>query len=157
MEPSAGGSVEVVELKLGNLDFGRQHQTRTGGRSGNKGTEVLTWQPQQRVLYGSPYLSAIDSRYRAANAGTSPRELHFAVFDALAPSPKSWLGGRSKKQTTVYVGRGARTYAVIGGLLPGGIVGWMLGLRTGYAVPVTEVYDDSHSNNNSETGWEKLA
>lgn len=151
---SAGGSIEVVEVKLGNIDFGRQFR---GGRGQNKGTEVLTWQPQQRLLYGSPYLSTIDHRFGtiASSYGSSARELHFAVFDALAAPPKSWLGRCHRKKQTVYVGRGARTYAVIGNILPSGFIGWMLGLRTGYGGSLSDVGLED-ANSNSEPGWEKV-
>lgn len=156
LEP-AGGKIEVVELKLGNIDYGRFRS----GRDQNKGTEVLTWQPQQRALYGSPYLSTIDHRPGAAAGreyyGTPARELHFAVFDALAPPPKSWLGRRQRKKNTVYVGRGARTYAVIGNILPSGFIGWMLGLRTGYGGSLTDAQSDDANSSNSESGWEKIA
>lgn len=153
LEP-AGGSIEVVEVKLGNVDFGRQYR---GGRGQTKGTEVLTWQSQQRLLYGSPYLSTIDHRFgaTASSYGSSARELHFAVFDALATPPKSWLGRCQRKKQTVYVGRGARTYAVIGNILPSGFIGWMLGLRTGYSGSVTNSGLED-ANSSSESGWEKV-
>ncbi|KAL1956331.1 hypothetical protein VTO42DRAFT_7414 [Malbranchea cinnamomea] len=159
LEPAAGNYIEVIELKLGNMDFGRQFGS---GRSQNKGTEVLTWQPQQRALYGSSYLSAIDSRFRSGTGskefrGTPARELHFAIFDALAPSPKSWLGKRQRKKHTVYVGRGARTYAVIGNILPSGFLGWMLGLRTGYVGSLTDAGFDDATSSNGESTWEKVA
>lgn len=150
-----GGSIEVVEVKLGNIDFGRQFR---GGRGQTKGTEVLTWQPQQRLLYGSPYLSTIDYRFgtTTSSSGSSARELHFAVFDALAAPPKSWLGKYQHKKQTVYVGRGARTYAIIGNIFPNGFIGWMLGLRTGSGGSLPDAGRDD-TNSGSESGWEKVS
>lgn len=138
LQSSNGGTgnvVDVVELKLGNIDLGPLYRGVQGGQS--TGTEVLTWNPQQRALYGSPYLSNLDHRSGSAPGhrsvrGTPARDLHFAVFDALAPSPKSFFGGREKRKEAVYVGRGSRAYALVGNWVPGGLVGWMLGLGSGY-------------------------
>ncbi|PGG96809.1 hypothetical protein AJ80_09781 [Polytolypa hystricis UAMH7299] len=161
LESTNGGSnIDVIELKLGNIDFGRQFR---GNQAANMGTEVLTWQPQQRALYGSTYLSNLDHRLGKASTsggsyGTSAKELHFAVFDALAPAPKSLFGGRKRKKRTVYVGRGSRTYSIVGNIVPSGLVGWMLGLRLAYSSSLREFpWDSDRSEASSETGWEKLA
>ncbi|KLJ05896.1 hypothetical protein EMPG_10678 [Blastomyces silverae] len=155
---SSGNGIEVIELKLGNIDLGRQFRN---GQNQNTGTEVLTWQPQQRAMYGSTYLSSIDTRAgRSAGAayGSPARDLHFAIFDALAPASKSWLGGRKRKQATVYVGKGSRTYSIVGNIVPSGLVGWMLGLRSGHTGPLADLnWDANSSGASSETGWEKLA
>ncbi|OJD17487.1 hypothetical protein AJ78_02408 [Emergomyces pasteurianus Ep9510] len=149
--------IEVIEFKLGNIDLGRQFRN---GHSQNTGTEVLTWQPQQRAMYGSTYLSSIDYRVgRSVGAayGSPARELHFAIFDALAPASKSWLGRRKRKQSTVYVGKGSRTYSIVGNIVPSGLVGWMLGLRSGHPGPLADLnWDINSSGTGSETGWEKL-
>lgn len=47
------------------------------------------------------------------------RELNNAVFDIMEGS-----GGG-----TVYVGRGARTYGLVGAWAPRGLVAWMMGVR----------------------------
>ncbi|KAK2733930.1 hypothetical protein FQN57_001913 [Myotisia sp. PD_48] len=157
LEHSDGGNVEVVEIKVGNIDFGRQLR----GSHKNKGTEVLTWQPHQRALYGPSYLSSIDSRVgNAAHAfpqGTSARKLHFAVFDALAPSKKTWYGTRSRKQKTVYVGQGSIAYNIIGKITPSGVISWMLGLRTGYDSFLLDPTFDEGTGGSSDIGWEKVA
>lgn len=154
---SKGGMVEVVELKLGNIDFGRQLK---GGHRQNKGTEVLTWQPQQRALYGSSYLSNIESRLGGSKSsfnGTPVRELHFAVFDALAPTQKSLLGWRKRKPHTVYVGRGSVAYSIIGKIVPSGVISWMLGLRAGYGGLMFDPLYEEGNGSSSETGWEKVS
>lgn len=127
-------NVSVVELKLGNLDLGsssRPAQSRVAG------TETLAWNAQQRAMYGSQYLSSIEQRPVApagpsAVRGSPARHLHHAVLDALEPPSKNVFGLKKSKTTVVYAGRGARTYSVIGALAPGGLVGCMLGLRSGY-------------------------
>ncbi|PGG95755.1 hypothetical protein GX51_08136 [Blastomyces parvus] len=154
----SGNGIEVIELKLGNIDLGRQFRN---GQNQNTGTEVLTWQPQQRALYGSTYLSSIDTKIgRSVGAayGSPARDLHFAIFDALAPASKSWLGRRKRKQATVYVGKGSRTYSIVGNIVPSGLVGWMLGLRSAHTGPPADLnWDANSSGTSSETGWEKLA
>ena len=50
--------------------------------------------------------------------GTSSRELHNSIFDAIVRGK----GGNG----TIFVGRGARTYDLVGKWIPNGIVGWML-------------------------------
>ncbi|KKZ62180.1 hypothetical protein EMCG_03318 [[Emmonsia] crescens] len=154
---SSSNGIEVIELKLGNIDLGGQFRN---GQNHNTGTEVLTWQPQQRAMYGSTYLSSIDykvGRPVGAAYGSPARDLHFAIFDALAPASKSWSGRRKRKQSTVYVGKGSRTYSIVGNIVPNGLVGWMLGLRSGQNGPLADVNWDAHSSGTgSETGWEKL-
>ncbi|KAG5289604.1 DUF1776 superfamily domain-containing protein [Histoplasma ohiense] len=154
----SGNRIEVIELKLGNIDLGRQFRN---DRNQNTGTEVLTWQPQHRALYGSTYLSSIDYRVgRSVGAayGSPARDLHLAIFDALAPAPKTWLGRRKRKPPTVYVGKGSRTYSIVGNIVPSGLVGWMLGLRSSHTGPLVDLnWDANSSGTSSETGWEKLA
>ncbi|EEP81903.1 conserved hypothetical protein [Uncinocarpus reesii 1704] len=152
-------AIDVIELKLGNLDFGRQFRNTSGQ---NKGTEVLTWQPHQRALYGSPYLSSIDYRLgRPAGTGSSHRtpakELHFAVFDALAPRQRNIFGQRKRKQEVVYVGRGSRAYAMAGSIMPNVLIGWMLGLRTGYSAFSSDAGFDDGNGYWSEPAWEKVS
>lgn len=58
--------------------------------------------------------------------GTSMRRLHDAVFDAL----------RARRPSrTWHVGRGSLAYDVIGGWLPAGVVGWMMGLQRQNTAP----------------------
>ncbi|THC91050.1 hypothetical protein EYZ11_009490 [Aspergillus tanneri] len=146
-------NIDVVELKLGNVDLGLQYRSPQGHITG---TEVLSWSAQQRSLYGSQYLSSIEQR-PVASAGPSKirgspaRTLHYAVLDALEPPSKDFLGRRTAKTPVLYVGRGARTYNIIGEWVPASLVGWMLGLRSGQAASV-----ESASGSSSETGWERV-
>ncbi|XHF98293.1 hypothetical protein AWENTII_001849 [Aspergillus wentii] len=146
------GNVDVVELRLGNIDFGSQNR---GGQSHITGTEVLAWSTQQRALYGEQYLSSIEQR-PVASAGPSTvrgspaRNLHYAVQDALEPVTKNMFGQKTTKKSVLYVGRGARTYNIIGQWVPGGLVGMMMGLKAPAASPST-------SGSSSENGWEKVS
>ncbi|KAL3481144.1 hypothetical protein BJX99DRAFT_179202 [Aspergillus californicus] len=146
-------NIDLVELKLGNIDLGSQYRIPN---SHIAGTEVLTWSVQQRSLYGPQYLNSIEQRpVASAGPGTvrgSPaRALHNAVLDALEPTSRNMFGQRAAKKPVRYAGRGAWSYDFIGHWTPPGLVGWMLGLRSGYTSSVEGV-----SGSSNETGWEKV-
>lgn len=120
--------ITVSQIRLGNFDFShagaRNHlQTISSSRTSS-------WPLNARRLYAQNFInqSRIAEGQGLFSGGengsiakaTSPRELHHVVFDALTrPSPK-----------TVYrVGRGSLAYDLVGRWIPGGIVGWVLGLR----------------------------
>lgn len=92
--------VEVCHLKLGTFDYGNAG----GGHH----------------LQHSPTRGPAWSASTRKAKGTSLRELHNAVFDALTQK-------RSRKVR--WVGRGSITYEVIGNWIPSGLVGWMMGKR----------------------------
>lgn len=144
-------NVDVVELRLGNVDLGHQYRN---AQSQVTGTEVLAWSVQQRALYGSQYLSSIEGRPVAsagpsAIRGSPARDLHYAVFDAVESAPKNMFGKRTTKKKVVYVGRGARSYSIIGEWVPSGLVGWMLGFRS--SPPSV-----TGGGTSSEVKWEKV-
>ncbi|KAL3493014.1 hypothetical protein BJX62DRAFT_94606 [Aspergillus germanicus] len=149
-------NVDLVELRLGNIDLGSQYRAPN---SHIAGTEVLTWSVQQRALYGPQYLNSIEQRPVASAGpgmvrGSPARALHNAVLDALEPTSRTIFGKRAAKKPVRYAGRGARSYHFIGQWTPPGLVGWMLGLRSlhsGYLSPA-----ESSSGSGSETGWEKV-
>ncbi|KAJ5644060.1 uncharacterized protein N7484_006567 [Penicillium longicatenatum] len=128
------GNVDVVELRMGNIDLGpayRSHQSQVAG------TEVLAWSVQQRALYAPQYMSSIEQRPVAsagpgAMRGSSARYLHHAVMDALEPTTVNFLGQKKSKKAVMYVGRGARSYSVIGAWFPSGLVALMMGYHTGH-------------------------
>lgn len=149
------GNIDVVELRLGNVEVGSHHRN---AQSQIAGTEVLTWSLEQRALYAPNYLSSVEQRPVAsagpsAVRGSPARNLHYAVFDALDSAPKNIFGRKTSKKAVVYVGRGARSYRIIGDWVPGGLVGWMLGLRTGFN---SSFETDGGSTSNGESGWEKV-
>ncbi|EPS29647.1 hypothetical protein PDE_04597 [Penicillium oxalicum 114-2] len=132
-------NVDVVELRLGNIDLGSAYKS---GQSQVAGTEVLAWNAQQRALYGPQYLNSVEQRPvasagPAAIRGSSARILHHAVLDALEPASKNIFGRRAHKKSVVYVGRGARSYRLIGDWVPSGLVGLMMGHRSAkFAGPI---------------------
>lgn len=145
------GNVDVVELRLGNIDLGPAYRN---AQNQIAGTEVLAWSAQQRALYGLQYLSSVEQR-PVASAGPSTvrgspaRNLHHAVLDALEPASRGFFG--SRKNPVIYVGRGARSYSVIGAWVPAGLVGLMLGYRSGHGVT-----SHSPSGSGSETSWDRV-
>ncbi|KAE8324324.1 hypothetical protein BDV39DRAFT_119996 [Aspergillus sergii] len=146
-------NIDVVELKLGNIDLGPQYRN---AQSHITGTEVLTWTTQQRSLYGSQYLSSIEQRPVASAGpsmirGSAARTLHYAVLDALEPASKDIFGRKKSKTPVIYAGRGAWSYSIVGDWAPNFLVGWMLGLRSGPTTP-----SHSPSGSSSETSWEKV-
>ncbi|KAJ5754020.1 uncharacterized protein N7511_008173 [Penicillium nucicola] len=147
------GNVDVVELRLGNIDLG---PTYRHGQSQVAGTEVLAWSTQQRALYGSQYLSSVEQRPVAsagpsAIRGSPARNLHYAILDALEPRTRGMFGQQKSKRTVKYVGRGARSYSLIGNWVPGGLVALMMGYRSG-----SPMGSHSPSGSGSETSWERV-
>ena len=73
--------------------------------------------------------------------GTHLRKVHDSIFDAL----------RSRRSSTWHVGRGSLVYDIIGGWLPSGVVGWMMGLQK-------VDFDKSPSLESSQSSaqWEKI-
>ena len=58
------------------------------------------------------------------------REFHNGIFDAIV----------GKRSGSVYLGRGARTYAFIGCWAPPGLVGWMMGFKPTDSVDLTRAH-----------------
>lgn len=146
------GNVDVVEIRLGNIDLGPAYRN---AQNQIAGTEVLAWSAQQRALYGPQYLSSIEQRPVASAGpatvrGSPARSLHHAVLDALEPASRGIFGRRVCKKPIMYVGRGARSYSVIGAWVPSGLVGWMMGYRGSLAMG-----PDSPSSG-SESSWERV-
>lgn len=119
---AANASITLSEIRLGNFDLA-QH----------KPEQALT----QQNHWHSSHRESTSSPSRAIIKGSSARDFHNAVFDALAP-PVSYRPFNlfdytiSKPSGTTYVGSGARFYAVVGSTLPSGLVGWMMGYSTPY-------------------------
>lgn len=142
-------NVDVVEMKLGNIDLGPHYRMPQVA-----GTEVLAWSQHHRSLYGPSYLASVEQRPAASvgpNAirGSPARALHHAIFDNITSPSKSILGGKTRRKAVVYVGRGSRSYGIIGAWIPTSLVAWMLGQGNTYQ-------SASNSGNSSETGWEAI-
>jgi NAD(P)-dependent dehydrogenase (short-subunit alcohol dehydrogenase family) len=120
--------IAVSEIRLGNFDFSRDGarnhlQTMNSSRT-------LSWPLNARRLYAQNFMnqSRIAEGRGLFSGGengsiakaTSPRELHHTVFDALT---------QSRPNKVYRVGRGSLAYDIVGQWIPGGVVGWVLGLR----------------------------
>ncbi|KAF1840625.1 DUF1776-domain-containing protein [Cucurbitaria berberidis CBS 394.84] len=114
--------IDVVQFHLGTFDLsnaaGPKHhlQTKASG-------SPHAWPTSTRALYGDNYVNqtrVAHNRGLLNHTGSSLRELHNAVFDALT----------QKRPRKVWrVGRGSVTYDLVGNWAPAGLVGWMMGLR----------------------------
>ncbi|KAL8912330.1 MAG: hypothetical protein Q9171_002617 [Xanthocarpia ochracea] len=134
-ELAAAGDINIARFKLGALDDGSDRDAlkmaialRHDDRAAsNSGPETA---PEQRKVRGSPL-----------------RELHLEVFDAIV----------GKRKGTVYVGRGSRTYDLLGKMIPQGIVGWMLGLKAQKEQAQNRKQaDDVVDGSQASPGWERL-
>lgn len=106
----SSGDTSIVQLKLGAFDNASDRDAfklavalRHDNHDEDSSNSVSPAEADQRRIRGTPL-----------------RELHLEVFDAIV----------GKRKGTVYVGRGSRTYDLLGKAMPDGLVGWMLGLRT---------------------------
>ena len=115
----SGTNVAVTHLKLGSFDFtsaarGRQQLI----------TQRANRREERRPSGGERAKSSWLESYFSLGAtghglkGTSLRELHDGVFDAVVGR---YSGG------TVFLGRGSWAYEMVGRWVPMGIVGWMIG------------------------------
>jgi NAD(P)-dependent dehydrogenase (short-subunit alcohol dehydrogenase family) len=115
--------IDVVSFRLGTFDC-----THVGSKQRlqqTAGPDTFLWNSTARKLFAANY----ENQNRVARsrgllaqggAGSSLRELHHAVFDALTHrSPRRvWR-----------VGRGSMTYDLVGSWVHAGLVGWMMGVR----------------------------
>ena len=76
--------------------------------------------------------------------GKSLRELHNGVFDAM-------MRGRGRNGT-IFVGRGARSYDLVGKWIPNGIVGWMMGAAKTHRIETAE----KEGSVEASAEWEKV-
>lgn len=93
----------MAQIKLGHFDLAAVNGER-----------------QQIVQFHNPSRAELTKqRLQEASRGTALRQLHNGVFDVIEQREGS--GG------TVFLGRGSRTYDIMGRFLPEGIIGWMMG------------------------------
>ena len=132
-----GQDVNIVQLQLGHFDYGLSVEN-----------------DQQQLVLSQHFSVAEVTRQRLEKRGllkdsakgTSLRELHNDVFDAIA---------RGKgRNGTIFVGRGSRTYDLVGKWVPGSIVGWMTGAgKVEVQTPASEVVEHDKA---SEGSWDNL-
>ena len=81
---------------------------------------MLCWPEGTRQIYGKNFLSVAERGPSIGGPKGSPlRELHNAVFDAMA----------RRKGGTVRVGMGSSAYELVGAWVPKGLIGWIMGMR----------------------------
>jgi hypothetical protein len=154
-----GSAITVHDLKLGNFDIGSissspatSHKSSSHSHSPTpRGSthQHLHLDPASSQLIHQPshwhssqrsqhLRTALTSPSSPLIRGSPARFLHNAVFDALAPPPqlffrafgRQWDLTSRKRGGTVFVGSGARVYDWVGRWMPGGVVGWAMGLRS---------------------------
>lgn len=132
-----GQDVNVVQFQLGQFDYG-----------------LAVDNDHQQLVLSQHFSVAEATRSRLENkgllkksaTGTSLRELHNDVFDAIV---------REKgKNGTIFVGRGSRTYGLVGKWVPSGIVGWIVG--AGKAEVQSSAPETVEHEGTSEVGWDKV-
>ncbi|KAJ4515722.1 hypothetical protein HRR83_004567 [Exophiala dermatitidis] len=143
---AAKANITVTELKLGNFDMGSVPSSRTAySQPPPPGSSHYNSSATSSQAYSSSALTHWHSSQRAALQrkslgqrslirGSSAREFHNAVFDALAPPQTFKAFGRFEWTAThrpqvVFVGSGARLYDIAGRILPDGLVAYMMGYR----------------------------
>jgi NAD(P)-dependent dehydrogenase (short-subunit alcohol dehydrogenase family) len=143
-------NISVCQLKLGNFDFGG-----LGARNNIQpvsATRTYGWLPNIRLLYAQNFISqgriaegrGLFGETGSTAKGSSPRELHNAVFDALV---------QRKPRNVWRVGRGSLAYDIVGNWVPTGIVAWVLGLRT---VSLEELSGPQFMEDSTVQSWEKV-
>ncbi|USP76965.1 duf1776 family protein [Curvularia clavata] len=113
--------IEVVQFHVGTFDLtnvGPKHhlQTRSMG-------SPHAWPATTRALYASNFEAQTRVAQRRGllnQSGSSVRELHNGVFDALT---------QRRPRKVWRVGRGSVTYDFVGNWVPRGLIGWMMGLK----------------------------
>ena len=130
-------NVNIVQFQMGDFDYG-----------------LAVDDDQQQLMLSQHFSVAEATRQRLekkslvhkSTKGTSLRKLHNDVFDAI-------MRGKGRNGT-VFVGRGSRTYDIVGRWIPSGILGWMLGTsKTNVYTPVSQTPEREVS---SEGGWDKV-
>lgn len=116
--------IDVCQFKLGTFDCShvgtKQHIQSTAGPN------TILWPMSTRKLYATNFVNQsrmAQSRgmlSQGGSTGSSLRELHNAVFDALTVR---------RPRRVWRVGRGSVTYDFVGNWVPAGLVGWMMGVK----------------------------
>lgn len=107
----AATDIHLVQLKLGIFDFGTPAMSRALVSARDVGREELMG---KFVREDAEAAVGVGSMVK----GSPLRELYGGVFDAIVRER-----GRSG---TMFVGRGSRSYDLVSGWVPAGVVGWML-------------------------------
>lgn len=88
---------------------------------------------------------------QSSQKGTLSRKLHDSLFDALETD---------RPNGTWYVGRGSRTYSLIGALVPRNLLGWILAQRqqTTHQTPSPrlKITDSEDESSDASREWERV-
>ncbi|KAL8809127.1 MAG: hypothetical protein Q9200_003692 [Gallowayella weberi] len=127
--------INLARLKLGALDYGSDHDALK---------MAVALRHDDRIhSTTNPNSATEQNKVR----GSPLRELHLEVFDCIV----------GKRRGTVYVGRGSRTYDILGKVVPQGIVGWMLGLKARRGEEQKETRPSSAVDDlQASPGWESV-
>ncbi len=122
-----------MQLRLGHFDY---------GASLSDNQQLV---PSQYSLRAEFARRRLEQRgVEKSVKGQSLRELHNGVFDAI-------VRGRGRNGT-IFIGRGARSYDLIGKWVPDSIVGWMMGAaKTNGFEPV-----EKEGSTEGSVEWEKV-
>lgn len=141
--------VHVGLLKLGTFDLssvsgvGRHSMHALNGAR----ADIISWSSPARAAYARSYAAQAGAK---GVRGTSLRELHHAVFDALV---------EKRPRRLVRVGSGSLMYDLVGRMAPEGFVGWMLeysGTRTTAMFTKDESRVPSSEGSQESIEWEKV-
>lgn len=141
---AASAPITLTELRLGNFDISQPTHREQAL------TQQNHWHSSQRIEPPSPSRSIIK--------GASVRDFHNAVFDAVAPPMTYKPFGlfeytALKPSGTMYAGSGARFYAVVGSVVPSGLVGWMMGYHAPYRRQTTRRDVESDAARQVRSVW----
>jgi NAD(P)-dependent dehydrogenase (short-subunit alcohol dehydrogenase family) len=137
--------IDVLQFHLGTFDYshvGPKHHLQTRASA-----SAHVWPATTRALYARNFESQTRAGpgrgfLEAENSGSSLRELHNGVFDALT---------QQRPRSVWRVGRGSVTYDLVGSWVPEGLVRWMMGLRR-----VSLNTSASPELEDSTQSWEKV-
>lgn len=161
---AAHANITVSELKLGNFDMGSVASSRTtptqsayhtSSSTSSSSSALMPWHSSQRAALQRKTLGQ-----RSFIRGSSAREFHNAVFDALAPPQTFKAFGRfewtaTRRPEVVFVGSGARIYDVVGRIIPNGLVAFMMGYKRREAGPEPADVEEGRVYPKTESGHQR--
>jgi len=144
--------IDVCQFKLGTFDCshvgGSSSSNKQQLQAAAAGPNTFLWPSATKKLYQANYVNQDRvGRSRglfsqAGSSGSSLRQLHKDVFDALT---------QKRPRRVWHVGRGSVTYHLVGTWAPAGLVGWMMGVQR---VALSEP-EDPHLEDSVQS-WEKV-
>lgn len=111
--------ISLTHMKLGAFDTTPLIPKNQLATMSGHSAETRAWGPGAREAYSKNFLRAAKNTITGPEKGSPLRELHNAVFDVM----------EGRGCSTVCVGRGARTYSLVGAWAPRGLIAWMMGVR----------------------------